>query len=336
MPEPLAGAWAPIHLSLWEKLGLSANQVLNQYDLANLLISQNRVPVSLELRGLLFDALAAEYDDPILGLRTGSIYNVFELGVLGYAIMTSPTIGAALQVGARYFSLYSDLVHFDLTVAGDQASLSLTPKSHSFYSRHQLEAIIAGIVNSPLATDNGECFYTKVQLPYAAPCNPVTYQQVLGCPAEFEKSQVALLFPTSVLQTRLKTADEDLHKVHLEMAEKQLQAMAPPTSLHDEIKRRLWNMLQEGTPLNMAKLTDQMHFSTRNLQLRLQQEGYSYRKITQQIRKELAIQLVSSSKVSLKDIHYLLGYSDASTFYQAFKRWTGKTPGAYRRGSSHQ
>lgn len=333
MPEPLAGAWAQIHLSLWEKLGLNTRQVLNQYELADLLIAQSRIPVSLELRGLLFDALASEYDEPILGLRTGSIYNVFELGVLGYAIMTSPTVGAALQVGARYFSLYSDLVHFDLAVDGDQASISLTPKPHGFYSRHQLEAIISGIVNSPIASEAGKSLFTKVQLSYPAPCDPAVYEQVLGCPAEFDQNNVVLNLPTALLQTRLKTADEQLHSVHIEMAEKQLQSMAPPSSLHAEIKRRLWNMLQEGTPLNMARLTEQMHVSTRNLQLRLQQEGYSYRKITQQIRKELAIQLVSSSNVSLQDIHYLLGYSDTSTFYQAFKRWTGKTPGEYRSGS---
>ena len=336
MTELLAGAWAPIHLALWEKLGYDTRAVLDHHALADLLIAQNRIPISLELRGLLFDALAAQYQDPLLGLRTGAIYNPLELGVLGYAILSSPTIAAALKVCARYFSLYSDLVDFDLTVEAEVASLALTPRRNRLYSRHQLEAIVAGLIHSPVTAQFGTLPACQVQFAYEAPCDPEKYQKVLGCPVMFGQPVTAIQFPVVLLQMPLKSADITLHQIHLDLAEQQLQAAQKSLSLREEIKRRMWKLLQEGRPLSIEQLSQQMHASARTLQQKLRREGYSFRQIVQDIRQEMAMKLVASNGMPLQDIHYLLGYTEQSTFYQAFKRWTGHTPGEFRRAHTDQ
>ena len=49
------------------------------------------------------------------------------------------------------------------------------------------------------------------------------------------------------------------------------------------------------------------------------------------LRQALALGYVRDPGLSLLDIAYLLGFSEQSAFQRAFKRWTGATPGDYRR-----
>ncbi|MDF1763020.1 MAG: AraC family transcriptional regulator, partial [Oleibacter sp.] len=44
----------------------------------------------------------------------------------------------------------------------------------------------------------------------------------------------------------------------------------------------------------------------------------------------LAKKLLSSTNESIDEIVYLTGFSEPSTFYRAFKRWTQQTPVEYR------
>ena len=70
--------------------------------------------------------------------------------------------------------------------------------------------------------------------------------------------------------------------------------------------------------------------TTRTLQLKLKEEGTSFRKLQDEVRKELAIGYLKDGNDSICEIALLLGFSDQSAFQHAFKRWTGKTPGEYR------
>jgi AraC-like DNA-binding protein len=70
--------------------------------------------------------------------------------------------------------------------------------------------------------------------------------------------------------------------------------------------------------------------STRTLQRRLQEEGSGFVEILNETRRELALQYIQDDSLPLKEVSYLLGYSDVSNFSRAFKRWTGKAPSGAR------
>jgi AraC-like DNA-binding protein len=48
------------------------------------------------------------------------------------------------------------------------------------------------------------------------------------------------------------------------------------------------------------------------------------------VRRDLALQLLADGHLSVADIATRLGFEDASTFYRAFRKWTGSAPGAWR------
>jgi len=72
--------------------------------------------------------------------------------------------------------------------------------------------------------------------------------------------------------------------------------------------------------------------SARTLQRRLESEGASFSEIVDGVRERLARQWLGEEGRSLVEIAFALGFSDLAAFSRAFKRWTGRPPGAWRSG----
>jgi AraC-like DNA-binding protein len=69
--------------------------------------------------------------------------------------------------------------------------------------------------------------------------------------------------------------------------------------------------------------------TSRSLQRRLRDEGTSFNAVREQTRRELATRYLDD-KLSIAEISFLLGFSEPSAFFRAYKRWTGETPRATR------
>jgi AraC-like DNA-binding protein len=74
-----------------------------------------------------------------------------------------------------------------------------------------------------------------------------------------------------------------------------------------------------------------LHMSPRTLQRRLAEAGTRFCDVLDSARAELARQLLGEEAVVMGDIAFRLGFADLGSFSRAFKRWTGRAPGAYRR-----
>jgi len=58
--------------------------------------------------------------------------------------------------------------------------------------------------------------------------------------------------------------------------------------------------------------------------------------VVSQFRYRLSCRLLAATDESIDEIVYLTGFSEPSTFYRAFKRWSGMTPIEYRRQSAEE
>ena len=59
--------------------------------------------------------------------------------------------------------------------------------------------------------------------------------------------------------------------------------------------------------------------------------GQSVSAYMQRLRVDEACRLLSTTDIPIKDICFAVGYNDVTTFYQSFKKITGKTPNKYRK-----
>ena len=75
----------------------------------------------------------------------------------------------------------------------------------------------------------------------------------------------------------------------------------------------------------------QLCLGVRTLQLKLKEAGHTYQQLLDAVRSDLAQRHLRESHHSITDVAFLLGYSEPSVFVRSFKKWTGQTPGAFRR-----
>ena len=80
-----------------------------------------------------------------------------------------------------------------------------------------------------------------------------------------------------------------------------------------------------------AQAAQALGISERTLARRLREHEQTFDKLLDDVRRELALQAVSDSERSLVDIAQSLGFAESSTFYRAFRRWTGLPPARWRR-----
>lgn len=82
--------------------------------------------------------------------------------------------------------------------------------------------------------------------------------------------------------------------------------------------------------MTVAAVSKRLGVPVRTLKRRLQQQGTSYREIVDEVRTEVAIKYLRETDLSIEDIAYSLGFSEAANFRRAFRRWTKETPNQFK------
>ena len=88
-------------------------------------------------------------------------------------------------------------------------------------------------------------------------------------------------------------------------------------------------LLAAGT-IRVERVARALGCSRQTLYRRLKAEGLTFAGVLDDLRRREALQLIRDMSRSVKEIGYRLGFSDPAAFSRAFKRWTGKSPQAFR------
>ena len=85
----------------------------------------------------------------------------------------------------------------------------------------------------------------------------------------------------------------------------------------------------QGFP-SIDAAADVMHMTKRTLIRKLKEEGTSYQKLKDRVRRDRAIYLLTKHTLSVGEVAEKVGFSDSAVFARAFKSWTGSSPREYR------
>jgi len=164
---------------------------------------------------------------------------------------------------------------------------------------------------------------TEVLLSRRPPQDPARYQKHFRAPLRFNTDQNAVVFPSRWLAHPLPGADTLLHR-HLQQQATDLHTRQRK-SLVSDLRRLLRKSLrnQHGTA---SVIAGQLGMHERTLHRHLRAEGTNFREILEEVRYDLARQLLTDSSMPLPDIAAALDYADATAFSRAFKRWSGLAP----------
>jgi AraC-like DNA-binding protein len=158
--------------------------------------------------------------------------------------------------------------------------------------------------------------------------DPAPFTHYFCAPIQYSGNEDSICFDKADALAALPTANAEVARANEKIVQEYL-ARFDRSSVAMQVRARLTEQLSSGHT-TQDSVADALHMSLRSLQRRLHNEGTSYKRLLGETRRELAAHYMAESHRSINEITYLLGFSEPSNFSRAFRRWTGKSPSAYR------
>lgn len=322
--------YVPLLLEMMEKRGIAAERLLEGLDL----------PARNHWNEPGLRVLAADYEqlarraieisgEPWLGWEFGLSMNVSTHGFLGYAAMSSATLGDAIDLAVKYFRTRSTLVALEFFIDGNQAVIQVNEQMALNDLEHFIiESLFSSLYLMAQKMLADQLLIGELRLAYSRPDYFNRLQPLLPGPVSFDCPHNQLRFDKELLKASLKFADPRLAQMASSQCEEEMVGIKLPPALMGQVKRVI--LAEVGNFPSVDDVASQLHMSSRTLKRKLQQLGTSYQKILDDLRRGLAVEYLTRSNHTIDEVAALLGYSDASNFARAFRRWTGKNPSDYR------
>lgn len=272
---------------------------------------------------------------PGLGLATGRRYHLTSLGLLGFTMLASRTLQEAFETFGRFQSLALTLC--PVSSEAEARGLWLVYDDRVLPEDARAFVVERGIAGCWQLS--GELLQRPlrplaIQLRSAAPGDTSPFLDTFGIEPEFDAPRNATLFALEDLQAPLPQAQISARDSGEQLCERlcgelALTLVATPTA------RQVQQLLlrDSASLLGASEVAERLGFSERTLQRRLAEEGQNLQALNDGIKQRLAERLLRESRMDLHGIAQCLGYAEAASFSRAFQRWTGQSPGRWKRQS---
>ena len=277
----------------------------------------------------LIRALAGRIPDPAFGLQAAQCWHPSNLAALGYAWLSSSTLRTAFKRLVRYWRIVTADVAVRLEESPDGIEfVHLPPALDAAIDAIRGDMVMAILVAMCRANFGAALNPRRVALQRAAPAEPGPYPALFGCPVRFGADANRLSIGLAEADHPLPTGNRDLAAMHDRALVEQLARL----DKKDVMARCRASLLERMTSGDLSEdnLARDLNMSRRSLQRRLAEAEATYQSLVDETRRDMALRYLEDPGKSATDIAFLLGYSQQSAFTRAFRRWTGKSPSAYR------
>jgi AraC-like DNA-binding protein len=275
--------------------------------------------------------------DEALGLHLALSIPRGSLDLVEYAFRASETLGAALARFARYGRLVNDRLGTRLLGEEGERRFVVGQIGSAPADRHRAELALAFVLRLARETTGSDVVPVEVCFAHAAPASDFDHRRFFRAPLQFAAGVNAIAFAAADAARPLCSADPALAALVKRRLEAALARGAVPpsgTSVAGRVRQLLAEQVGSSEP-TAAGVARALGMSERTLSRRLDAEGTSFRELLDRLRGETAAALLRDPTLPIAEIAFFLGYSEPAAFHRSFKRWTGRTPLAYRRERPH-
>lgn len=292
-------------------------------------LANMRATIDIEEWGTLLMRAVELTRDPAIGLAVGEHWSPSMLQVVGQLISSCRTMRDALAVFDRYRPLLGNNAKWTLAEQGDRAYLYLDPEvTHPVASRIGLEAVMTltyriGRDLFPASDDAQE----EVWFRHEAPAYVAQYSRVFPCKVRFGQPRNAFVFARDKLDIAQPHSDDTVHQVLRSNAEVLLRERESESVA--ERVRAILRYEPDVAHVDVRRIATQLGMNVRALRRRLGAEHAPLSNLLDEARLRVARTELRKPGASIKEVAHGLGFSEASAFHRAFKRWSGQTPAQY-------
>ena len=266
-----------------------------------------------------------------LPMRVGATMRCENYGAFGLAWKSAPNLLGSCERASRYARVLTSVATYQVREAEEGVYMHL----HRDGDRAQLglrlsnEATIASIaaISQEVSTSTFQAL--AIYFKHGVPGSAVAHQRHFGCPVHFGADMDALLVSHETMQAPNRVGDPGIVKFFDTHLEEELSKFEDDASLERRVRIQISKSLSQGIP-TVSDIASHFGMSGRTLQRRLSDRGYSFQKLVDEARRELAERLLKETSYPLAEVAFLTGFSEQSAFNRAFKRWAGQTPRSFR------
>ncbi|AXQ30290.1 AraC family transcriptional regulator [Solimonas sp. K1W22B-7] len=311
------------------KAGLDVDTIYRQLGYHAEKLPLREIRTEHALQTLFWQVVEQVSGDPEVGLHLCPHLPVFHGEVLEYLIFSSQTLGEGVGRSLKYLRLLSDAMNLRI-VQDTQGSRAVVQGGalDAPQLRHTEICVLYELIAFSKSVTDRNFAPQKVRLRFSRRIDQADYEKVFGCPVEFDAPESEIWFDARLLGYRSPRWDPDLLKLHEELAEKRLSNLKRQDLI--EGIRKVFSQRLELDKCDLEDVARELGVPTRRLRFELSRAGTSFSQVLADFRYALARKLLRSTDEPIENIVYLTGFSEPSTFYRAFKRWSGITPVQYR------
>lgn len=291
--------------------------------------------ISLRLVERILDDAAHQLEAFDFGLRMAAQQDLNILGPLAIAMENSPTVGAALECANRFlFVLSPALSHAVITdplgnpgVLGIRFANTLGdgwPQGidYGLGITHRAVALVAGGIPYGLRS---------VQLPHPRLAPESVYRDHFGAEVAFDCPEAVLRVPRQIMDLPVQGGNNLLLDIAMDFLESHFSDRAVPVS--ELVSVILGAQLGPEQP-DLAKVARLLDLHPRSLQRLLTSEGIGFKDLVDRVRRQHALDLITTTKMSFSQIAKQVGMREQSSLTRAVRRWFGMSPSRLRSSGS--
>jgi AraC-like DNA-binding protein len=250
-------------------------------------------------------------------------------GMLCRASLPSANLRVALARWCRHYALLIDDIRIEIEVEGGVAHINIYESADLAEQREFcLVSTLRNMLGYACWLIDSRIPLTGATFPYIEPAHARAYGLIFRAPVSFRQAHAGCSFDAEYLDLPVRRDDRDLRQMLL----RPLPLIVLQYRRDRLLSQRLRELLRARSLelSNADALAFELHLSTRSLYRHLAEEGTSLQRLKDEVRRDVAIRLLTKSRKSLKQVAAAAGFRNEASFNRAFRQWTGQAPGEYR------
>jgi len=307
--------------------GIAIGPLLDGAAIPPALLKAEKARVTAQQFAQLSNAVAVQLNDESFGHHKRP-QKPGTFNALARYLINSETLGEAIERNVEFHNLFDPGFQLQLCKQGSQTVYRLVPDDDWLQSPYVCEQTL--MINYRfLCWLCGNCFaLERVNFNYPEPAYKAEYHYMFFCPIQFEQRFSEMIFDTRHLQLPVVRSQADLAQFLNNSTLEFVRRPASEKSYAEQIRR----LLRKSLPAmpDYEDIAAMMKVNPQTLRRRLRIEGCDFRQLRNELIRDMAISYLTREDMEIKEIAYLLGFSEPSAFIRSFRKWTDTTPGCYR------
>lgn len=311
-----------------DELGLDSRLPLQAANLSREALETPGATIRREQEVAFIETALSHNERRDLGFRVGLRYHYGVFGVWGLALICSENLQQAMMVAQEFIELTHSFAGLSMSVTGETAIIEVCAEYPQGPVRDfvlERDLIITLTVAAEAA--GRRMPLRGLYMPIPRPEHGHELERLVDCNVYWDSDKCCAIMPLAALRQPLPQANAITWSACVRQCRDLVTQQQGGQSFEQQVKAAIADTHFSG----IQAVCERLNIAERTLRRRLQNDGQTFRGLQQTLRLQLAEQYLADAGITLEQIADRLGYSESANFSHAFKRWSGQTPGEFRR-----